>query len=104
MTECKKTPAIIYENDGCKKECLIGKADTPCFGVERYVINGGETDKLVAPCVYVVTEGEGVLAGEGFEKALRKGDYFFMPYSCNGKYTVKSEGSLTLAVCLPPEV
>ncbi len=104
MSECKKAPAIIYENDGCKKECLIGKADTPCFGVERYVINGGETEKLVAPCVYVVTEGDGVLAGTDYEKLLKKGDYFFIPYSCNGKYTVKSEGNLTLAVCLPPEV
>ncbi|MBR4286963.1 MAG: class I mannose-6-phosphate isomerase [Clostridia bacterium] len=104
LKECLKTPAIIYENEGCKKECLIGKNDTPCFGVERYVINNGETDCLVGPCVYVVTEGSGALSGDNYEKALKKGDYFFMPHSCNGKYKVKAEGSLTLAVCLPPEV
>ena len=102
--KCKKTPEIIYENDGCKKESLIGKNDTPCFGVERYVINGGETEKLQAPCVYVVTEGTGKLIGENYEKELTKGDYFFMPYSCKDKYTVKSNTELTLAVCLPPEV
>lgn len=102
--ECKKTPVIIYENDGCKKECLIGKDDTPCFGVERYIVNGGETEKLPAPCVYVVTEGAGTLTGDGYEKELKKGDYFFMPYFCKGKYTVKSDAELTLAACIPPEV
>lgn len=102
--ECKKTPEIIYENDGCKKECLIGKDDTPCFGVERYMVNGGETEKLPAPCVYVVTEGAGKLTGDGYEKDIKKGDYFFMPYSCKGKYAVKSDTELTLAACIPPEV
>ncbi|MBO5463107.1 MAG: class I mannose-6-phosphate isomerase [Clostridia bacterium] len=102
--ECKKTPEIIYENDGCKKECLIGKDDTPCFGVERYIVNGGKTEKLPAPCVYVVTEGAGKLTGDGYEKDIKKGDYFFMPYSCEGKYTVQSDSELTLAACIPPEV
>ena len=102
--ECKKTPKIIYENNGCKKECLIGKDDTPCFGVERYIINCGETEKLPAPCVYVVTEGAGTLTGDGYEKDIKKGDYFFMPYFCKGKYTVKSDTELTLAACIPPEV
>ncbi len=104
LKECRKSPAVIYENEGCKKECLIGKADTPCFGVERYVINNGETESLVGPCVYVVTEGEGALTGDNYEMPLKKGDYFFMPHSCNRLYTVKSQGNLTLAVCLPPEV
>ncbi len=104
QNECKKTPKIIYENNGCKKECLIGKDDTPCFGVERYLVNGGETEKLPAPCVYVVTEGTGKLTGDGYEKVLKKGDYFFMPYSCKDKYTVQSDSELTLAACIPPEV
>ncbi len=102
--ECKKTPEIINENDGCKKESLIGKNDTPCFGVERYLVKNGETEKLPSPCVYVVTEGTGKLTGEDYEKNLKKGDYFFMPYSCKGKYSVKSDSELTLAACLPPEV
>lgn len=104
QNECKKTPKTIYENSGCKKESLIGKEDTPCFGVERYIVNGGETEKLPAPCIYVVTEGDGKLVGDGYEKALKKGDYFFMPYSCKDKYTVLADGKLTLAACLPPEV
>ncbi len=102
--ECKKTPSVIYENDGCKKESLIGKDDTPCFGVERYIVNNGETEQLPAPCVYVVTDGAGELIGDGYKKELKKGDYFFMPFSCNNQYKVKAQSSLTLAVCLPPQV
>lgn len=101
--ECKKTPEIIYEDKGCRKESLISKNDTPCFSVERYVISNGETECLGAPCIYVVTEGEGVLTGEGYSKNIKKGDYFFMPYSCHKKIKVQAE-SLTLAACIPPEV
>ena len=101
--ECRKTPEIIYENNGCIKESLISKKDTPCFSVERYIINNGETELLSAPCIYVVTEGKGNLTGENYCKEIKKGDYFFMPYSCNNKIKVQAE-SLTLAACIPPEV
>ncbi len=104
MKECKKTPQVLYENNGCKKELLIGKKDTPCFGVERYIIEKGETEMLSGTCVYVVTEGNGKLVSDGYEKELKKGDYFFMPCSCNKKYKVITESSLTLAACIPPEV
>ncbi len=102
--ECRKKPEIIYESNGCRKESLISKADTPCFSVERYIVNNGETEPLLSPCVYVVTEGEGKLCGEGYEKEIKKGDYFFMPYSCNNKIKAASEGNLTIAACIPPEV
>lgn len=102
--ECKKAPEIIWEKDGCKKEILIGKKDTPCFGVERYILENASTDELQGTCVYVVTDGAGKLTGDSYEKEIKKGDYFFMPHSCDGRYTVKSDSSLTLAACIPPEV
>lgn len=104
MNDCKKEPTIIFKKDCVRKECLIGKKDTPCFGVERYVLENGETDFLSAPAVYVVTEGEGVLIGLDYKKKISKGDYFFLPYSCKDKFRVISHSNLTLAVCLPPEV
>ncbi len=104
QNECKKTPEIIYKNDGCIKESLISKKDTPCFSVERYKIQNGETESLSSPCIYVVTEGRGILCGENYEKQLKKGDYFFMPFSCNKKFKVKSADGLTLTACIPPEV
>ncbi len=102
--ECKKIPVTVYSNNGCKKETLIGKNDTPCFGVERYIIDNGETETLVGPCVYVVTGGNGTLVGNEYVKEVKKGDYFFMPYSCKKSYKVKSKSSLSLAACIPPEV
>ncbi len=102
--ECRKTPEIVYENEGCKKESLINKKDTPCFAVERYILKQGETENLAAPCIYVVTDGDGVLYTAGYEKEIKKGDYFFMPFSCNNKFKVRSEKGLTLAACIPPEI
>ena len=103
MKECKKTPVTVYEADGCKKEILISTDDNPCFSVERYILNNGKTENLQGVCVYVVTDGSGKLVSEGYEKEIKKGDYFFMPYSCSGKYIVESDTSLTLAKCVPPE-
>ncbi len=102
MKECKKTPVTVYEADGCKKETLISYADTPCFSVERYILNSGKTEHLQGVCIYVITEGNGKIVSAGYEKTLKKGDYFFMPHSCDGNFWVESNNSLTLAKCVPP--
>lgn len=103
INECRKTPTIIYEADGCKKNAIISKKDTPCFSLHQYEINNGQTEELSAPVIYVVTDGQGTLVGNNKEIQIKKGDYFFMPYSCNKKYCVKSSSNLTLAACIPPE-
>ncbi len=100
--ECKKTPEIIFESNGCVKESLISKKDTPCFSVQRYIVKNGETELLHGTQIYVVTDGKGVLTGNNYEKEIKKGDYFYMPCSCNEKFKVQAE-SLTLAACIPPE-
>ncbi len=104
MAECKKTPVTEFEKDGCKKENLITKKDTPCFSVERFVLSGGKTPLLEGTRIYVVTEGNATLKGEDYEAALKKGDYFFMPHSCHCRYTIESNGNCSVAVCIPPEV
>ena len=104
LKECKKTPVTVKDTDGCKKEILISKDDTPCFSVERYLVNNGKTELLQGVCVYVVTDGNGKLVSEHYEREIKKGDYFFMPYSCDEKYRVESATTLTLAKCVPPEV
>lgn len=101
--ECKKTPVVESADNGCKKEILIGKGDTDCFGVSRYVLSDGKTETLKAPCVYVVTDGSGSLVSGGYNEKIKKGDYFFLPHSCREKYNICSEGNLTVAVCIPPE-
>jgi mannose-6-phosphate isomerase len=47
--------------------------------------------------IYVVTHGEGRIFGEGYTKALKKGDYFFMPASLMGKYAVS--GNMEIVEC-----
>jgi mannose-6-phosphate isomerase len=103
LNECRKTPTVISEANGCVKTSIISKEDTPCFSLERYEINNGRTEKLSAPVIYVVTEGNGVLTDGTDHTEIKKGDYFFMPYSCNKKYFVESDSNLTLAACIPPE-
>ncbi len=103
-SKCKKTPVTVSFENGCKKDELITKADTPCFSLLRYTIeNGGKTEKLASPCIYVVTDGSGVLKTDGYEKEIKKGDYFFMPYSCNGTIFAETDKNLTIAACFPPE-
>ncbi len=102
--ECRKTPEIIAHTDGCVKESLISKKDTPCFGIQRYVVTKSKTEALDAPCIYVVTDGEGILKGNSYEKRISKGDYFFMPFSCKNSFIISSDTSITVAVCIPPEV
>ncbi len=102
--ECKKTPEIIYENNGCRKESLISKADTPCFSIERYIVKNGETQALSGTCIYVVTEGNGVLYYGDYKRNIKKGDYFFMPYSCSDKFKIKSDSTIIINACIPPEV
>lgn len=101
--KCVKVPVTVKEEKGCKKDNLITKDDTPCFSLIRYTVEKGETELLASPCIYVVTEGEGVLLGNGYERKVKKGDYFFMPYSCNGAFKVASDGKVTVAACFPPE-
>ncbi len=101
--ECKKVPEIISETDGCTKESLISKKDTPCFSVKRYKLRNGETEELSGTCIYVVTDGEGLLTDGSYEREIKKGDYFFLPFSCHKKFKVKAD-NLTLAACIPPEI
>lgn len=103
LNECRKIPTIIRKNDSCTKSSIINKNDTPCFSLERYEIENGKTETLFAPVIYVVTDGEGILTNDINNYSLKKGDYFFMPFSCNKEYYVKTETKLTLAACIPPE-
>lgn len=103
-SKCAKTPVTLKNENGCKKDALISKDDTPCFSLTRYTVKNGKTELLHSPCIYVVTDGCGMLKNtDGYEKEIKKGDYFFMPYSCNEKYFAQSNGEVTIAACFPPE-
>ena len=103
FSECRKTPTIISNENNCLKTALITKEDTPCFSLLRYELTDGKSEPLDSPVIYVVTDGEGTLTDDNSEFAVKKGDYFFMPYSCKNKYYIKTNGRVTFAACIPPE-
>jgi mannose-6-phosphate isomerase len=100
----RKQPKAALREDGLITESLIGPEDTNCFSLMRHRIRNRALANLPSPAVYIVTEGEGALSGaEGYSRAVKKGDYFFLPACASGRYGIKTETSLELLECLPPD-
>ena len=98
----KVTPTVEVYSPTYKKEVLISYLDTPCFAEKRHtVMRGGSFTMDFAPSVYICAEGEGKITGEGYERNIRRGDYFFLPYAAEGRFAITSDTSLTLIECLP---
>ena len=96
----KKTPKEEYRDEKLLVEALIGKDDTPCFSVKRYSLNKGSFSLDIPASIWVCTDGDGILTCDGYEKKVRKGDYFFLPAAAAGRICAKTETSLTLVVCI----
>ena len=88
--EAQIQSTLISEGDGVKVEELIGEKHTDCFIVNKISLSGGKHTMNVKDSygVYIVIDGEGEILGDGYEKAIKKGDYFLMPKISMGKYTL----------------
>lgn len=95
------SPKMIIDSSNYKKESLISYDDTPCFAQNRHTLIDGECTLDSAPSVWIVLDGNATLCGEGYEHAVKKGDYFFMPYAAKGKFAVR--GTAVLIECLPSQ-
>lgn len=98
----KKIPKTILNKDGVKIEDLITYKDTPCFAVQRYCLTGADTVLTHKPAVYVVTEGEGKVLCNNETTEIKKGDYFFLPFSADVT-KISTDNELTVVACLPPK-
>lgn len=81
-------PVLISEGEGVKYFSLIDERMTTSFAVRRIELTNGEFKLENGARIYVVTEGEGKIQGEGYEKDVKKGDYFLIPVAAEGKFTI----------------
>lgn len=97
--ESKVTPTLVCEESGVKREEVIGKSLTDCFVINRITLDNAKTTLSVddSYAVYIVTEGEGKISGDGYERNVKMGDYFFMPANLSGKFEIL--GNITLVEC-----
>lgn len=98
----KKSPKCVFNKDGIIVEDLITYDDTPCFAVKRYDLESSQIALTEKPAVYIVTEGDGVVTCNGEERKIKKGDYFFLPYSAN-ETVINTQNNIAVVACLPPQ-
>ena len=92
----RKIPRVLREEGGVKLEELIGPNDTPCFSMDRITLESGRCMLEKAACIYIAVEGEGEVRCGDFVRAMKRGDYFFLPQAA-GKCEVS--GSMQLVCC-----
>lgn len=97
--DTKIAPRISECVEGFVKEILINEENTDCFIINRIKLSDGKYIAEVTDSygVYIVTDGEGSIEGNGKSRALKKGDYFFMPSVLMGKFEIS--GNLEIVEC-----
>lgn len=95
----KIEPRTLSLNDGIMYENLIGDENTKCFTVNRITLQDESFVINVKNSygIYIVTNGKGNLRGDGYIKQIEKGDYFFVPFSLMGKFSI--EGNCQVVEC-----
>ena len=97
--DTRLTPTPCFKDDGVLIEKVITSENTDCFVINRIVLTGGSYVPSLNNTygVYIVTDGKGSIEGDGFNRALYKGDYFFMPAFSMGRFTLS--GNLNVIEC-----
>ena len=92
-------PQVVASADGMTVETIVTQKDTDCFIINRINLTGGKFDIDVKDGygLYIVIDGEGTLTGKDYNKDIKKGDYFFMPYCAMGQYEIS--GCMTVIEC-----
>ncbi len=98
----KVNPKVTIDTSTYKKEELITYEDTPCFAENRHILkDGGSFTMDYAPSVYILLEGEAVIKGENYEKKIKRGDYFYLPFAAENKFNIISDTHAEIIECLP---
>ncbi len=92
-------PKVTIDTPEYVKEELITYNDTTCFAENRHLLKGGSLVMDYAPSVWILLDGEATITGENYTRNIKKGEYFFLPYVAEGKFSIS--GTATLIECLP---
>ena len=86
--DAKLSPSISENGDGFLKETLVGPDHTDCFVINRITLRGGRYLPKIGGhyAIYILTDGEINLIGDGYARTVKKGEYFFMPAVLMGKF------------------
>lgn len=102
VSYAKVNPIVTVDTPTYKKEELITYADTPCFAETRHILKkGGKFTLDYAPSVWICLEGNATIKGEGYEKKIKRGDYFYLPFVAENKFFVETDTTATIIECLP---
>ncbi|MEG1613717.1 MAG: mannose-6-phosphate isomerase [Clostridia bacterium] len=100
VSSAKITPKLEIDTLSYKKENLITYDDTPCFSLNRHTLSKGSLVMNYAPSVWITLSGEAIISYGDYKKQVKKGDYWFLPYSAENKFSVSSDDCV-LVECLP---
>ena len=90
-------PVLISKEDGAEYLSLIDERMTTSFVVRKIGLSGGSFTLDKGAAIYVVTEGEGKVSGDGYTKDIKKGDYFLVPVAAQDKF--KLSGNMSVVEC-----
>lgn len=85
-------------SDGVEYLSVIDGSITDSFRVRKLNFSGGSFTMDKGACIYVVIGGEGKISGNGYERNIKKGDYFFIPEAIKGKFSISSD-NMSVAEC-----
>lgn len=91
------TPKVLSDDNGCKYEAMIDESITKSFSVRTVTLDGGEFALDKGCAIYVALEGKGKITGDGYEKEIKRSDYFFVPACAADKFKVS--GNIKFAEC-----
>ena len=98
----KVSPKIEIETENYKKENLITYADTPCFAENRHTLKkGGKFLMDYVPAVYICLSGKAKIVGEDYEREIKRGDYFYLPFVAEVKFNITTTSKAETIECLP---
>lgn len=96
------SPKVTIDTPTYKKEELITYQDTPCFAENRHtIVSGGSFVLNYAPSVWLCLDGEAEIIGENYNRKIKRGEYFYLPFIAEGKFKVITNKSATFIECLP---